>query len=267
LSSHEIQSNNSEISMEIKIIHQLPKARVVTVSGRVDGATAPVLENELMKLLGLDVDLILDLTQLEWISSAGWWVLINTKKALDKNKHYFIITNLPNKIFQSLELTGMANFFIITESVEQSIDTLKAGSKFQLPKTKQKEKTFRILAYHPTRLEINDWHTLSIECFESRLQSKLVQLPNESSPVTFDQLPTPILMKLGTKIRLVPSCKGIIFNPDYLLFRVEEEYHRVDFRFRIESSLFEKDSYIVLTVLANDILTGTITIPLYFTTE
>ena len=58
------------------------KELTITVKDKIDTITAPDFENEIMDEMGKFDSLILDFTDLEYISSAGLRVLIATEKKL-----------------------------------------------------------------------------------------------------------------------------------------------------------------------------------------
>lgn len=61
------------------------KELTITVKDKIDTITAPDFENEIMDEMGKFDSLIIDFTDLEYISSAGLRVLIATEKKLKPN--------------------------------------------------------------------------------------------------------------------------------------------------------------------------------------
>ena len=58
------------------------KELTITVKDKIDTTTAPDFENEIMDEMGKFDSLIIDFTELQYISSAGLRVLITTEKKL-----------------------------------------------------------------------------------------------------------------------------------------------------------------------------------------
>ena len=67
------------------------KELTITVKEKIDTITAPDFENEINDELGKFDSLILDLTDLQYISSAGLRVLIATEKKLNPQNIPFLI--------------------------------------------------------------------------------------------------------------------------------------------------------------------------------
>ena len=67
------------------------KELTIVVKDKIDTITAPDFENEIMDELGRFDSLIMDFTDLEYISSAGLRVLIATEKKLKPQNIPFVI--------------------------------------------------------------------------------------------------------------------------------------------------------------------------------
>lgn len=80
------------------------------LSGRLDTNSSPSLEKEVENIESSIRSIIFDFKNLEYISSAGLRILIQTKKKYGDVK----IINFNNDIKQILEMTGILGFFINT---------------------------------------------------------------------------------------------------------------------------------------------------------
>ena len=90
--------------MEIEKIKEGTKL-TMKVSGRLDTMTAPKLENEVTESIEGIHELIMDFTDLEYISSAGLRVLLLTTKLM-KGKGSFVIKNINEIVNEVFEVTG-----------------------------------------------------------------------------------------------------------------------------------------------------------------
>ena len=82
------------------------------VSGRLDTNTAPVLNTDLTESLEGMNELVLDLKDLEYISSAGVRVLLSAYKTMSK-RDGMVLKNLPEMVREVLSVTGLLDFFTI----------------------------------------------------------------------------------------------------------------------------------------------------------
>ena len=80
--------------------------------GRLDTVTAPELEKTLADLLPKIDHLVLDLTGLEYISSAGLRVILKTYKAL-ASKGGLKLTGVKESVQEVFDITGFSDFLVI----------------------------------------------------------------------------------------------------------------------------------------------------------
>ena len=84
----------------------------VTVAGRLDTTTAPLLEDEIKQNLGGIEKLILDFAALEYLSSAGLRVLLAAQKIMNKQGE-MVIRNVNATIIEIFEVTGFIDILTV----------------------------------------------------------------------------------------------------------------------------------------------------------
>ncbi|MDR2478234.1 MAG: anti-sigma factor antagonist [Treponema sp.] len=88
---------------------------VMSLTGRLDTASAPQLERKI-KQWGDDIaELILDFQGLEYISSMGLRVLLQTQKNMNLQGRKFIIKNMNDSIREVFEMTGFISLMVKEE--------------------------------------------------------------------------------------------------------------------------------------------------------
>jgi anti-anti-sigma factor len=104
---------------------ELKHVSVVTVSGRVDSATAPDLQKALQDLLDSDHNqLVLDLKDVDYMSSAGLRVLVSTQKAAKKNGGALRLAQLSARVKEVFELAGLTPVFDIYPDVVEAVGAI-----------------------------------------------------------------------------------------------------------------------------------------------
>ena len=99
--------------MSLKIEKQSEGTKdTVLLSGRLDTTTAPELEVFMEKELKDTQELVFDLTDLEYISSAGLRVLLKVQKYMN-NKGDFKLTHVSEVIEEIFEITGFSDILTI----------------------------------------------------------------------------------------------------------------------------------------------------------
>ena len=80
----------------------------IKVSGRLDTTTAPQLDSEIKESVDGVTELIFDLGNLEYISSAGLRALLKAKKIM-LNQGSMIVTGCNETVLEIFEVTGFKN--------------------------------------------------------------------------------------------------------------------------------------------------------------
>ena len=97
------------MTMEIK---RNAEETIITIAGRLDTTTAPALEKAINEDIGDAKNLVLDLTNLQYISSAGLRVLLGAQKKMQKIGSMKVV-NVCETVMEVLEMTGFADILVI----------------------------------------------------------------------------------------------------------------------------------------------------------
>lgn len=108
--------------MEIKTT-QFKHCDVVKVTGRVDSATSPRLAEEFAKINDDGrYKIVMDFSDLEFISSAGLRVLISTLKNCRRyNRGDLVLAGMPENIHSVFDLAGFTSIFKIYNDVLSAV--------------------------------------------------------------------------------------------------------------------------------------------------
>lgn len=88
------------------------KELTLTLTGRLDTTTAPLLEAELKRSVGGVTKLVFDFSALEYLSSAGLRVLLAAQKVMNKQGE-MVIRNVNDTIADIFEVTGFSEILTI----------------------------------------------------------------------------------------------------------------------------------------------------------
>jgi anti-sigma B factor antagonist len=97
---------------------------LVVVSGRVDSYTAPDLSEELNSItFNNRYNIVLDMENVSYVSSAGLRVLIDIQKTCKKSGDgEAILVSVPDRVFETLELAGFTPLFNFYDDVSLAIN-------------------------------------------------------------------------------------------------------------------------------------------------
>ncbi|MGN1099039.1 MAG: STAS domain-containing protein [Christensenellales bacterium] len=84
---------------------------VLVMEGRLDTVTAPELEREVGELSGVK-DLVIDMKNLEYISSAGLRVILKAQKIMN-SQGSMKLKNVGESIMEVFEITGFSDILTI----------------------------------------------------------------------------------------------------------------------------------------------------------
>lgn len=94
---------------------------VVTVSGRVDSVTAASLDMELGKMAHTNNKLVLDLNEVEYLSSAGVRAILGAMQIAQKTGGEVRLARLPNLVAEVLQTVGVMERLQAYSSVEEAV--------------------------------------------------------------------------------------------------------------------------------------------------
>jgi len=99
--------------------------RIVRVLGRLDSLTAPVLDQFLGDLIGAGDHLILDLSKLDYISSAGLRVVLKVAKRLHASQGDLVLCGIEGVILEIFAVSGFLNFLRVEKNLSKAKSALK----------------------------------------------------------------------------------------------------------------------------------------------
>ena len=84
----------------------------VSVDGRIDTVTAPELEKCIDDNVGNTTELVLDLKNMSYTSSAGLRVFLKAQKLM-KDRGSMVIKNVQNEVMEIFDITGFSDILTI----------------------------------------------------------------------------------------------------------------------------------------------------------
>ncbi len=93
-------------------IDKVDEKMTVALEGRLDTTTAPELEKKLKEEIGDVTELILDLSDMVYISSAGLRVLLSSQKTMNKQGS-MVVRNVSEEVLEIFEMTGFSDILTI----------------------------------------------------------------------------------------------------------------------------------------------------------
>jgi anti-anti-sigma factor len=99
---------------------------IFALNGRLDSNSAPLLEKQLQDfLVSPHTHLLFDFHNLDYISSAGLRVILNTAKAYQSCQYLFVTCAMQDHVQEVFEISGFDSFITIHRSIDESLSVLK----------------------------------------------------------------------------------------------------------------------------------------------
>jgi anti-sigma B factor antagonist len=108
--------------MEITI-KKFKSCDLVILSGRVDSSTAPQLTEALEGITGDGrFKIVLDMSDLEYMSSAGFRALLSSQRVCKRyNRGEIVLANIPERVKEALELAGFTELFKTFDNAVEAV--------------------------------------------------------------------------------------------------------------------------------------------------
>ena len=89
---------------------------IVALAGRLDAMTAPEFEQRLLSRIALaPVNLVLNLSELDYISSAGLRVVLMVAKKIHASQGQFILCGMNDQVRTIFDISGFLNILRVVE--------------------------------------------------------------------------------------------------------------------------------------------------------
>jgi len=111
--------------MEVKVT-PYKRSDHIEITGRIDSDSVSKLEELINSLNGAGrYKLVFDMSEVTFISSAGWWLLIDTQKKCRRYKRGEVaLACLDERIRDSLNLVGMGDYFNVFDDIVSAIGSV-----------------------------------------------------------------------------------------------------------------------------------------------
>lgn len=103
---------------------ELNGIELITIIGRVDSVEATKLADALKAaLLGGKYKIIVDMSQVEYMSSAGFRALGDAQRNSKRQpRGEVVLAQVPERIEEALEMVGFTDYFHLSESVSSAVE-------------------------------------------------------------------------------------------------------------------------------------------------
>jgi anti-sigma B factor antagonist len=274
-------------------IETIGEATVVRLRGAFDRTSRGEVEMELLFLPRYGSNLVIDLSEVDYISSAGLHLLLDLYRRCEQLNARMILTAPSDPVRAIFFITGLASSGLTTyDTLEEGLSALRtqivksthrgdfSHEEAPSPPEKSTSDTMKegnggggaeevhFSAFYPKEVTVEKWYTLLVYTYipsvmESvredarKFQDEIGEM-RETKPATGTRLAR------GTEITVVPDCEGVRFNPERVTFKWLEDQHRAQFRFQAEASQAGMAGNARVTVYAGPLIVATLKMGMLF---
>ncbi|CCB89592.1 MAG: STAS domain-containing protein [Simkania sp.] len=110
------------VGLNVKI-NEVKQKTILRIEGRLDAASAPILENKLTELISAGkTDLILDFAKVDYLSSAGMRLLLSTTKKLKGSGGKLHFCSISEEVMEIIKMAGFERILSIYPTEQEAIN-------------------------------------------------------------------------------------------------------------------------------------------------
>jgi len=106
-------------------IDTLDEITMVRLTGDIDGSTAPIAQGKILPLAAPNCRILLDMSKVPYMSSAGLRMLLSTYRQLAAKNGHIVLVGLSEEIQDTMSVTGFLKFFTTCTTVESGLEALR----------------------------------------------------------------------------------------------------------------------------------------------
>jgi len=97
---------------------------VISISGDVDGKSAPTAQEQILPLLKDGCKVTFDMSGVTYMSSAGLRMLLSMRRQVPANGK-IVLVGLPEQVQDTMSITGFLDFFETADTLDEAKAALK----------------------------------------------------------------------------------------------------------------------------------------------
>jgi anti-sigma B factor antagonist len=98
---------------------------IVRIAGEVDGSTAPVLQDEVLAYAQPGCRLLLDMSLVEFMSSAGLRVMLLLHRQISGGNGQLMLVGLSQALQDTMAATGFLKYFATSDDIDTGLEALR----------------------------------------------------------------------------------------------------------------------------------------------
>lgn len=102
-------------------VETLELVSVVRLAGEIDAASAAVVQQKVMPMSLPGCKLVLDLSKVVYMSSAGLRMLLSVYRQISGNQGRIVLVGLSDELKDTMSMTGFLGYFTVCDSLDAGL--------------------------------------------------------------------------------------------------------------------------------------------------
>jgi anti-sigma B factor antagonist len=120
-----IDDATEEVTKDSASESTIDQVTIVELIGDIDGSTAPKVQEHVQPLAASGGRILMDLTQVPYMSSAGLRMLLSVYRQISGKNGQVILVGLSEEIRDTMSITGFLDFFTTRDTLDSGLEALK----------------------------------------------------------------------------------------------------------------------------------------------
>jgi len=101
---------------------------IVTLSGELNASTSTAVKEQIAPLATSGARILLDLSAVTFVSSAGLRLLLGTYRQVSERKGAIALVGVSEDLSETMSVTGFLTFFLVYDSLTTGLRALRLGA-------------------------------------------------------------------------------------------------------------------------------------------
>lgn len=101
-----------------------PQGTVVRLKGEIDAVSAAAVQQKILPLSVPGCRIILDMSKVAYMSSAGLRMLLSVYRQISGNKGKVVLVGLSDELKETMSMTGFLGYFTVEDSLELALQVI-----------------------------------------------------------------------------------------------------------------------------------------------
>jgi len=119
-----VDANKTPPVSEQVSVDTLQQVTLIEMVGDVDASTAPLVQQQVLPLAQPGAKILLDMTQVPYMSSAGLRMLLSLYRQVAAKDGQLVLVGLVEQIKDTMSITGFLDFFTTRDTLDSGLETL-----------------------------------------------------------------------------------------------------------------------------------------------